>query len=162
MKLDDAGEKFLKGDEGCKVKPYLDSKKVWTIGWGHTEGVAANTPEITPQKAEELFQDDLYPVERAVSYCVDIFITQNEFNALCSFTFNEGVPAFKTSKLLKLLNFGDRQGAAKEFDRWIYIKDKKTGEVTEVPGLANRRAKEKALFLKDFLAKRIGQDRDAV
>lgn len=160
MKLDRIGEQFIKGDEELRLKPYKDSAGVWTIGWGHTDGVIEHTPEITSDMAEKLFEDDLYPAERTVNHEVNIPLSQNEYNALVSFCFNVGCQALKRSTLLKLLNNGDRQGAAREFDKFIYVHNEITHEAVVNDGLKKRRDKEKALFLKDFLAKRQG-DGDA-
>lgn len=65
-----------------------------------------------------------------------VFYTGN-----CSFTFNVGTGAFRSSTLLKRLNAGDYQGAASEFGKWV----KAGGKV--LPGLVRRRKEEAALFL---------------
>jgi len=41
MKVSEAGVGLIKEFEGFPYngRPYLDSVKVWTIGYGHTEGV---------------------------------------------------------------------------------------------------------------------------
>lgn len=85
---------------------------------------------------------DLARFERAVSSSVKVPLTQNQFDALVSLTYNIGPGAFKHSTLLKLLNQGDYAGASQQFDVWI-----KAGGQT-VQGLVNRRAVEKAYFLK--------------
>lgn len=33
------GEDFTKSNEACRLTAYLDTLGIWTIGWGHTEGV---------------------------------------------------------------------------------------------------------------------------
>lgn len=155
MKLDEAGKNLIKRFEALRLSPYLDREKVWTIGWGHTYGVNEKTLPIDETQAEVFFSADCEPCEEIITKSVKIDLTQNEFNALVSFTFNEGVSAFHNSTLLKKLNSGDRQGAAKEFDRWIYATDKETGEISVVDDLIIRRALEKTLFLSDFLATRV-------
>lgn len=57
-----------------------------------------------------------------------------------SFIFNLGSGAFRNSTLIKLLNKGDYEGAAKQFARW-----NKAGGVV-LPGLVRRRDAEKRLF----------------
>lgn len=47
-------------------------------------------------------------------------LTQNQFDALVSFSFNVGVGAFSKSTLLKRLNQKDYAGAKQEFRRWVY------------------------------------------
>jgi GH24 family phage-related lysozyme (muramidase) len=68
-------------------------------------------------------------------------LTQNQFDALVSFTFNLGVGNLQTSTLLKLLNQGLMQEAADQFLRW----NKAGGK--EVSGLTRRRIAERNLFL---------------
>ena len=43
---------------------------------------------------------------------------------------------------------GDIKGAANEFDKWVYVKNKNTGKKEVSQGLVNRRKREKDLFLK--------------
>lgn len=151
MKCDEAGRYFIKGFEALRLKVYIDIAGHWTIGWGHTDGVDERTPEITEDQAEMFFEDDLEVFEKHVTDLVTVYLTQNEFNALVSFTFNEGLGRLRTSTLLIKLNNGDKRGAAKEFDRWIYYKEKDTRETKISKDLVGRRAKEKALFLTDVL-----------
>lgn len=107
--LDAKGLELLAQEEGIRLKPYLDSVKIPTIGVGCTyyeNGVRVklSDPPITKQRALELFANLLPTYEKAVwSVTVDT-ITQNQFNALVSLTYNIGVQAFKGSSLLKLVN----------------------------------------------------------
>ena len=112
---------------------------VWTIGYGHTEGVKKGDT-ITREQADELFKNDLKKYSNYLKN-VSVPLNDNEKIALISFVYNVGPSAFKSSTLLKKLNKGDKKGAAYEFDRWIYQKGKK------LDGLVNRRKREKDLFL---------------
>ena len=56
-------------------------------------------------------------IEAAVNRYVTGALTQGRFDALVSFTFNVGEGALKKSTLLKKMNAGDMDGAAREFDR---------------------------------------------
>lgn len=49
----------IKRDEGLRLKPYLCTAGVWTIGYGHTKGVTQRSPAITAQQAEDLLRQDL-------------------------------------------------------------------------------------------------------
>ena len=49
---------LLKRFEGCKLTSYRDTGGVWTIGFGHTDGVKANMT-ITQEQAEEFLREDL-------------------------------------------------------------------------------------------------------
>ena len=68
-------------------------------------------------------------------------LTQGQFDALVSFTYNLGARSLSTSTLLKKLNAGDYRGAADEFPRW----NKAGGQV--LAGLTRRREAERSLFL---------------
>lgn len=71
---------------------------------------------------------------------VKVPLSQGQFDALTSFTFNLGAGALASSTLLKKLNAGDCAGAQKEFGRWVHA----GGEVLQ--GLVRRRAAEAKLF----------------
>jgi lysozyme len=113
---------------------------VWTIGFGHTVDVHEGDVCSYPQALTYL-GEDLAPVTRAVNRCVTVPITQDQFDALVSFTFNVGIGAFEESTLLRKLNDGDTGGAASEILKW----DHQDGEV--LGGLVRRRAAEQHLFL---------------
>ena len=68
-------------------------------------------------------------------------VTQNQFDALVSFTYNLGAGNLRSSTLLKKLNAGDYAGAADEFPKW----NKAGGK--ELAGLTRRRNAERDLFL---------------
>ena len=145
MKTSKNGIQLIKSFEGCRLKAYKCPANVWTIGIGHTGLVNGKpiTPDltITELMAETLLAIDLQKFENAINTKVKKPLTQNEFDALVSFVFNVGIGAFANSTMLKLLNQGNFELAAKQFDRWIYAKGK------ELNGLKKRRAAEKALFL---------------
>ena len=135
-----AGIDLITSFEGCRLTAYQDSVGVWTIGYGHTSGVYQGMT-ITEEEAIAFLRQDLKTAENAVNSNVTYGINQNQFDALVSFTFNVGTGNFTSSTLLKKLNAGDVNGAANEFDRWIYA----GGQVLE--GLVRRRAAEKQMFL---------------
>jgi hypothetical protein len=67
-------------------------------------------------------------------------LTQNEYDALVSFTYNAGGGNLAKSTLLRKLNAGDYDGAAAEFDKWVSSKGQRLN------GLIRRRNAEEALF----------------
>ena len=145
MKTSKNGIQLIKSFEGCRLKAYKCPAGVWTIGIGHT-GVVNGKPitegmTITELMAETLLAIDLQKFENAINTKVKKPLTQNEFDALVSFVFNIGIGAFTSSTMLKLLNQGNIELAAGQFDRWIYAKGK------VLNGLKKRRAAEKVLFL---------------
>jgi lysozyme len=135
-----AGEALLKSHEGLKLAPYRDAAGVWTIGYGHTHGVTANTAAITVEQADALLQWDIQRFETIVRELVSEPLNENEFSALVCLVFNVGsLPLQRT--LGHKLSLGDYQGAADEFLKW----DHAGGKV--VLGLQERRAAERTLFL---------------
>ncbi len=138
------------------IDPYLDPVNIWTIGWGHAiryDGrflkgeqdraqVRALYPDgITLDQAERLLHADLIETGRDVQSVIVLSISDNEFGALVSFTFNLGIGNLRSSTLLRKLNAGDHAGAADQFPRWV----RAGGQI--LPGLVKRREAERALFL---------------
>lgn len=133
--------KIVKSFEGFSSTPYLCPSKVWTIGYGHTDGVTRDTPITTEARASEILAADLVAFSHRISRFITAELSQDQVDALVSFAFNVGVGAFSTSTLLRRLNAGDVSGAASEFDRWVYA-----AGGTKLSGLVARRAAERALF----------------
>lgn len=140
MTINQDGLDLIKSFEGLYLDAYLDPVDIWTIGYGHTEGVYEGMT-ITEAEAEELLRKDLAEFEAYVSEAVQVDLNENQFSALVSFTFNLGPENLLDSTLLKLLNQGDFQGAADQFPIW-----NKAGS-QELEGLTRRRKAERALFL---------------
>ena len=135
-----AGEKLIKQWEGYREKAYLCAANQWTIGWGHTK-TARRGMTINREQAQKLFNQDIAEFERAVNRLVKVPITQGQFDALVSFSFNLGVYALGSSSLLRALNALDYSEAAEWFDRYVYANR------TKLPGLVSRRQEEKKMFL---------------
>ena len=130
---------FLKEVEGCKLKAYLDTGGVKTIGFGHT---GPDLPdEIDMQKAIAILEDDLERVFMKITPMIKVDLTSGQMAACLSFAFNVGHAAFRDSTLLKKINKKDFKGAVEEFKRWVYDNG------VYVKGLENRRHKEIELFL---------------
>ena len=90
MKVSDEGIKLIQSFEGCRLEAYQDSAKVWTIGYGHTNGVYKGQV-ISQMEADMLLRQDLVKAELAVmKYDNKYHWTQNQFDALVSFAFNIG------------------------------------------------------------------------
>lgn len=140
MTTSDNGLEFIKQQEGVKLVAYKDSVGVPTIGVGHIKGVVMGHT-ITMQQAMEFLKSDVKTAELAVNNFVKVKLTQNQFDALVSFTFNLGAGSLSQSTLLKKLNSGDYQGAADQFKVWNHA----GGKV--VNGLTARRLAEAKMFL---------------
>lgn len=146
MKTSQAGLDLIKRFEGFKAAPYLCPAHKPTIGYGscfYADGRAVSLDDapITEAQAQKLLADTLGQYEAAVSKAVKVPIGQLMFDALVSFAYNAGAANMASSTLIRKLNAGDINGAANEFDRWVY------GGGVRLVGLTKRRAAEKALFL---------------
>ncbi|EOD8860416.1 lysozyme [Enterobacter hormaechei] len=145
MQTSEKGIALIKEFEGCKLTAYRDSVGVWTIGYGWTQPVDGKPIRsgmtIKQETAERLLKTGLVSYESDVSRLVKVGLTQGQFDALVSFTYNLGARSLSTSTLLRKLNAGDYAGAADEFLRW----NKAGGKVLN--GLTRRREAERALFL---------------
>jgi lysozyme len=132
--------RLVKQFESLKLESYQDSGGLWTIGWGHTEGVRSGM-RITQEKAEEFLQYDLEYAAKVVSLGIRWpFLNANQYDSLVSFTFNVGGEAFINSTLRKLINTGKIGWASPEFMRWVYA------DHVVSPGLKARREAEQRLF----------------
>lgn len=145
MQTSEKGIALIKQFEGCKLTAYQDSVGIWTIGYGWTQPVDGKPIRagmtIKQETAERLLKTGLVSYESDVSRLVKVGVTQGQFDALVSFTYNLGARSLSTSTLLRKLNAGDYTGAADEFLRW----NKAGGKVLK--GLTRRREAERALFL---------------
>lgn len=154
MQVGNSGKQLFKLWEGLETHEYLDSGGAPTIGIGHLltrserssgkimiDGVAVHYRDgLTEDQCWALLDQDLDGVEQCVSDAVKVALTQNQFDALVSFTFNVGNGAFLGSTLLKLLNNGKYDDVPAQLRRW----NKDNGHV--VRGLVNRREKEVDLW----------------
>ena len=140
MKLSQHGIDFIKSWEGCKLSAYLDSGRVWTIGWGETgPGIKLGTT-WTQEKADSSFAIRVDQFAAQVDTIIQVNLNQNQFDALVSLAYNIGIDAFKHSTLAWKLNAGDLVGAADQFLRWNHDEGK------IVNGLTRRRFAECTLF----------------
>ncbi|HEX7886012.1 MAG TPA: lysozyme [Phenylobacterium sp.] len=116
----------------------------WMIAYGHTL-TAREGAEVSESDAEALLVYDLISVQHTVNENVYAPLSQNQFDALCSFAFNIGLDNFRRSQVLKRLNSGAAVQAACAMELWR--KADFEGERIVVDALVRRRAAEKALFL---------------
>jgi lysozyme len=146
MHVSPSGVDLICNFEGLRLKAYDDGVGVWTIGYGTTKypnGIRVKKGDTcTLEQAKAYMQNDLKAFERTVNDAVNVSINQNQFDALVSLAYNIGATAFKKSTLVKRLNEGNYKAAANQFNVWVNAGGKR------MQGLVNRRAAERALFLK--------------
>ena len=145
LALSAAGLEFIAAQEGFRAAVYEDAAGVATIGFGHVLTPGEDYRDgLSRDAALALLRRDGAEAEAAVRRLVTVALTQAEFDALVSFTFNEGAGHFGRSTLLAKLNAGDFAGAAAQFFAWDKIVV--NGVATVSAGLARRRRAERALF----------------
>jgi len=149
MDVSQAGLNLIASFEGWSAQLYNDVANNATIGYGHLVHAGPITAAdragpygkgISQAQGLALLKQDAARMVAAVNQSVKVPLTQDQFDALVSFTYNVGVGAFQGSTLLQKLNAGDYAGAQAQFAAW----NKAGGTV--VAGLVRRRAEEAALF----------------
>jgi lysozyme len=146
MILDNKGYLLITKFEGLRLKPYLCSAKIPTIGYGNTyypdgKRVTLLDKDITKQEAFDMFKEVANRFAKRVDTLVTSNLNQNQFNALVSFAYNVGTGNFSSSTLLKKVNKNPDDLTIKdEFLRW----NKAGGKVLN--GLTNRRNEEAILY----------------
>lgn len=141
MEISDGGINLIAGFEGFSAVPYDDVGEYPTIGYGHKIRPHETFTSITEDQGKDLLRQDVKFAESAVCQCVEVDLTQNQFDALVSFTYNLGGGTLLKSSLLVALNNGSAQEAADKFLLYNHA----GGEV--VTGLTKRRTAERELFL---------------
>ena len=133
---------LIKFFEGFEDTAYLCPANVWTIGYGRTRNVKEGDRTSEAQATRDLLEE-LEEFKHQVLHSVKVELTQNELDALTSWTYNLGVGNLNSSTLLKKLNAGDKESVPSEMLRW----NKAGGEV--LAGLTKRREAEAELWARE-------------
>lgn len=144
MKISEKGLNLIKEFEGLRFKAYFCPAGILTIGYGHVilpQDKLNQTSSISEAEADAFLKRDVERFEKAVNRRVKTLLSQGQFDALVSFTFNLGEGNLKKSTLLRLINAREFDLAADEFGQWVYAKGKK------LEGLVRRRKAERDLFV---------------
>jgi lysozyme len=141
MHVSDAGLRLIEEFEGFSGTPYWDPYgRVWTRGYGETEGIRQGSPRISREQAQArlraLVQDRYEPSIHQLG----VELNQNQFDALCSFSWNLGAGIF-TGALRQQLTGHSWTAAA----HTMLSYDHAGGHV--LAGLQRRRRAEVNLFL---------------
>jgi len=150
---------MIKHHEGVKATAYRCPARLWTIGVGHVidpnharvpfadrlnlELPAGWNRTLSQDEINDILRKDLARFEMGVHRLCPGEMTQGQFDALVSFSFNVGLGSLQKSSLRMKHNRGDYEGAAEEFLKWA----KAGGKVLK--GLLKRREDEKALYSKE-------------
>lgn len=159
MRTSDEGIKLIKHFEGCYYKPYLCPALLWTVGYGHVLYAEQNRLPLqqrkqwtlnsgdqrswTQEEVDDLLRKDLLRFENGVCRLLStVSLTQNEFDALVSFSFNLGLGTLQRSTVRSALLRGDKEVAMETLLKYC----RAGGKVLR--GLQLRREAEANLFLR--------------
>lgn len=129
--------------EGFSPIIYLCPAGYPTIGYGHliTE---ANKEQfldgIDELEALDLLKADVQKAEKAVLRLINVPLTDGQFDALVSFTFNLGGGALQRSTLRRKINRGEHSAIPAEFMKWVWAGGRKK------KGLVRRRRAEGLIY----------------
>jgi lysozyme len=146
MKVSENFVKLIESFEGYSPTFYYDSANLPTIGYGtyidHNSEYLQG--EIDRDMAFQLLKDEIYDIEYFINTVFHkLNITQNMYDALCSFVYYNGINNFKKSFLIRKILHNPRDYTIKgEFLKWIYMNGKRSTI------LVNRRKKEIELYFK--------------
>ena len=148
---------MIEHHEGVRFKPYQCPAKLWTIGVGHVlypnqgkmpidqRGAYALHPEdnraFSKDEVNAILRADLARFEKGVATYCPVPLTQGQFDALVSFSFNVGLGTLQRSTMRQKVIRGDMEGAAEEL-----LKNCMAGGKV-LRGLLNRRKDEQVVFL---------------
>lgn len=129
--------------EGFSPVIYICPAGYPTIGYGHliTEANKERFLDgVDEEEALELLRSDVGKAERAVLRLIAVPLTQGQFDALVSFTFNLGSGALQRSTLRRKVNREEHADVPAELMKWVWAGDRK------LRGLVKRRAAEVMLY----------------
>ena len=133
------GVDLIKRFEGFSSTIYNCPAGYDTIGYGHLVKLAERRQfeqGVTEQQAEGLLRQDVKTAEQAVLRLIHVPLTDGQFDALVSFTFNLGSGALQASTLRLVINRQEHDQAPAQLLRWVYAGGRK------LKGLQRRREAE--------------------
>lgn len=155
MSLSQEGTEWLKGIERLRLMPYDDQTgddiDQWvpgaTIGYGHLitkQEWPIYQEGITPEQAEQLFDDDLAPFVDTVNNVINVPLEPHQFDAAVMLAYNTGVSGFSTSSAAKLINNPNAETPYSSLEEAWKAWNISQGKISQ--GLVNRRAAEWKMF----------------
>lgn len=136
------GIDLIKRFEGFSSTVYICPAGYPTIGYGHlVRGAEQYERGVTEAEAEELLRRDVRAAENAVLRLIDVPLTDGQFDALVSFTFNLGAGALQRSTLRRKVNRLAHSEVPEQFMRWVWAGGRR------LAGLVKRRHEESARFI---------------
>ena len=157
MKASDKCISMIRHHEGVRFRAYRCPAKLWTIGVGHVlypnqgrlpldqrqdfQLQESDNRTFSAEEVDGILRSDLARFERGVAIQCPVSLTQGQFDALVSFSFNCGLGTLQRSTLRQKLLRGETEDAAQELLKYTI------GGGRVLPGLVKRRQDERAVFL---------------
>jgi len=137
------GLNLIKRFEGFSATIYTCPAGYPTIGYGHV--VKDHEKEefkngISQEQAENLLSQDVQEAEMGVLRLITSPLTDSQFDALVSFTYNLGSGALQRSTLRWKVSREEHADAPAEFMKWVWAGGRK------LKGLVRRRQAEAMLY----------------
>lgn len=134
------GLNLIKHFEGFSSNVYKCPAGLPTIGYGHLIKQGDMFTSVTEDEAEELLRHDVQVAEKAVLRLINVPLTDGQFDALVSFTFNLGSGSLQSSTLRRKVNRQEHDQAPIQLKRWVWSGGRK------LKGLQLRRDAESTLY----------------
>jgi len=137
------GLDLIKRFEGFSPTVYICPAGYPTIGYGHLvreHELDRYEQDITEQEAEDLLRRDVQVAERAVLRLIDVPLTDGQYDALVSFTFNLGAGALQRSTLRRKVNREEHADVPAQLMRWVWAGGRR------LQGLIRRREAEVLIY----------------
>lgn len=141
--ITETGLDLIKRFEGFSPTIYICPAGHPTIGYGHLVGRGERERfrhGISEVGAAELLKQDLRAAEVAVLRLITVPLTDGQFDALVSFTFNLGSGALQRSSLRRVINRAEHAAVPAQLSRWVWADGRRQ------PGLVLRRQAESVLY----------------
>lgn len=138
---------LIKEFEGFYPTSYLCPANVETIGFGTVRYKNGNKVKLGETITIKEAEDELMFELEKIATNIKAKVNQNQFDALCSFTYNLGIGALLNSTLYKKVRLNPEDQTIKdEFLRWN--KARVGGKLVVLRGLTRRRIAESNLYFK--------------
>lgn len=157
MKVSTKALSMIRHHEGVRQRAYRCPALLWTIGVGHVlypeqgklpldqrMGVPLKPEDnrlFSMEEVNGILAADLHRFELGVERFCPVILTQGQFDALVSFSFNVGLGTLQRSTLRQKVLKNNMEGAAEELLKYCMAGGK------PLKGLQNRRKDERVLFL---------------